>query len=131
MESILFLIIFLVFKALTSQLFESQKTQNHPKPKNPIKPKKIIRPSDQNERPVIIPIEELETVKTEPDVQSISIEQKRLQKRSSKTQVLESKLDQSETLGDIPELFTQDNILRGIILQEILSPPKSLMRRWR
>ncbi|MGI6425313.1 MAG: hypothetical protein ACOX2A_08915 [Tepidanaerobacteraceae bacterium] len=43
---------------------------------------------------------------------------------------IQTKTD-TETEITISDLITQDNILRGIILQEILSPPKAIAQRQR
>lgn len=142
MENILLLIAFLIFRAVFSELFASQKTQRSPRPKTPLKPKRIPMSPVQDTMPTIIPIEEVETAKTQLEIVNISrepieetIEEEPLQEKIIQTHFVESDqaelLAQSETFDGISQLFTQENILRGIILQEILSPPKALVQPWR
>ena len=131
MESILLLIIFLVFRAVIAQLFESQKVQKPPLPKTPGKTKKYSFPPKQDARPKTITIKELKSVETKPDISGIPLREKHIQKTIKQTYVKPEHQLQSETDVEIPELFSQENILRGIILQEVLSPPKALMNRRR
>ena len=131
MENILLLIIFLVFRAVFGQLFESQKTQKHSLPKTPGKTKKYSFPPKQDARPKTITIKELKSVETKPDISGIPLKEKHIQKTIKQTYVKPEHRIQSESDVEIPELFSQENILRGIILQEILSPPKALMNRRR
>jgi len=59
------------------------------------------------------------------DVQNInkliSVKSERMQPES---------LQQAKSIGEFSELFTQDNILRGMILKEVLLPPKAIRKRY-
>ena len=136
MESIIFLIIFIVFRALVSGFAEAQKSQRPPVPQTPQKPREFHLPKDIRPKRLRIPVEEIKPLDVKPEISSISIENEQLEKTSEQLNVrplklLQEELPQDEPEDAISELFSEENILRGIILQEILSPPKALMPRHR
>jgi hypothetical protein len=126
MGNIALLIIFLVFRAVIGQLFQSQKAQ---RPTNYGKGKKYRFPPIQDFMPKTTTIKESREVEIKPDILSIPVEKKPLYDIITQTRVKSDHELQPEPNYEIPELFTQEDILRGIILQEVLSPPKALMHR--
>ena len=58
MESIVLLVIFLVFRTVFSHLLETQKTQKHPFPKTPVRPRGYQLPPKQDIKPKTIEIAE-------------------------------------------------------------------------
>jgi len=131
MESILLLIIFFVFRAVIGQIFETQEARKTPLPKTPGKTKGYPMSHKKDVRPKTIATKELKAVETKYDVSEIPLKEKYIQKTNKQTYVKSEHLLQPESDGEIPEFFSQENFLRGIILQEVLSPPKALMQRRR
>jgi hypothetical protein len=129
MGNIVLVILFIIFRSIAGRLSQSQKTQTRSMRKTPGKVKKFSLPPMQDFRQKTTSIKESKTVEIKPDISSIPVEEKHLQKTVTRTYVKPEHRLQSESDGEIPKLFTQENILRGIILQEVLSPPKALMYR--
>jgi hypothetical protein len=130
MGNIVVLIIFFIFRAIIGRLLQSQKTQTPTMPKKPDKGKRYSLPPIQDFRSKTTPIKESKTTEIKPDTLCIPVEEKYLHKTISNDYV-ESKHHQlqPESDGEIHEFFTQEDILRGIILKEVLSPPKALVHR--
>jgi len=133
-ESIIFLIIFLVFRAVVSSLLETRKTQAPPISKTAGQPNEHQLPSRREVKPKTIPIKEIKADKTKRDISSIPLAQENLQKENELSIAQQYELQHETQLHDesvdiFSELFSEENILRGIVLQEILSPPKALMQR--
>jgi len=136
MESIIFLVIFLVLRAVVSNLLEAQKTQRPAFPKMPEKPAGYPQPPVRDKKPKTIPIEEIKTVEVKPDISVLPLKEESSQRvndiRNVKLQMQQrEQIFQGESEALLSDLFSEENIVRGIILQEILSPPKALMQRYR
>lgn len=121
MGNIFFLIVFFILRPLIKQLLESQKTEKT----TPMRKRQV--------RPQIKPDFQVKTIRIEEPAKPIQIEEKRPVENSIIHHIepvrYETKTVKCEPDNQVYELFTQDNILRGIILKEILSPPKSLFPR--
>ncbi|NLZ53891.1 MAG: hypothetical protein GX892_12255 [Thermoanaerobacteraceae bacterium] len=131
MGNIVLVILFFIFRVIIERLSQTQETQT---PTNAKTLKKIKRHSPlviKDERPKAITIKQLNAVKKEPDRTKTTVEEDRLSKINTQMYVKPEHRLQPEASGEIPELFTQEDILRGIILQEVLSPPKALMYKRR
>lgn len=129
MGNIVLVILFIIFRAIAGQFSQSQKTQRPSMRKIPGKVKKFSLPPIQDMMPKTPTIKESKAVEIKPDISNIPVKQKQLRKTTKQTYAEPEYLLQSESDSEIPELFTEENILRGIILQEVLSPPKALMHR--
>ncbi|MGI5859132.1 MAG: hypothetical protein ACOX8P_07405 [Tepidanaerobacteraceae bacterium] len=134
MGNIVVVILFLIFRAIMGQLSQYKKTQRRETTQAPQtskihgKAKRHSIPSIQDFIPKTTTTNESKAVKIKPGIPSMPVE-KPLQKIIIQTYDGPEHRPQPESDGDIFELFTQENILRGIILQEVLSPPKALANR--
>ncbi len=135
MENIIFLILLMIFSKAIKRFSQPQKTKTFPAPKRPGKNKEYPLPPFQDFKPETSNISESRTIKIEADISSIPVEENSKdtitydytepkQQHHQQQQQL-----QPESDIEISELFSRENILRGIIFQEILSPPKALAHK--
>ncbi|MDD4570724.1 MAG: hypothetical protein PHE70_11480 [Tepidanaerobacteraceae bacterium] len=122
--NIVLLIIFLILRPIIGQLLKSQRTQ---KTRTPGEGKKY--PPFPIHEFTTTPVEESKRVEIKPESLNRPIKIKKSRKESIKSHSEPKHQTNTEHGNDIPELLTQDSIIRGIIFKEILSPPKALERR--
>ena len=111
------------------------KTQKHPFPKTPVRPRGYQLPPKQDIKPKTIEIAEPKKAETKADILEIPFEDVDVQNINKLISVKSERmqpesLQQAKSIGEFSELFTQDNILRGMILKEVLLPPKAIRKRY-
>lgn len=134
MENIIFLILLMIFSKAIKRLGQPQKTKTFSTPKRPENRKEYSLPPLEDFKPETSNISESRTIKIEADISSIPVEEN--SKDTITYDYTEPKQHHHQQLQpesdiEIPELFSRENILRGIIFQEILSPPKALAHKQR
>ncbi|WP_213975247.1 hypothetical protein [Tepidanaerobacter acetatoxydans] len=130
MKNIIFLILLMIFSNAIKRLGQPRKTKTFPTPKRPEKSKEYPLPPFQDFKPETSNISESRTIKMEADISSIPVEE------NSKDTITYDYTEPKQQLQpksdiEISEFFSRENILRGIVFQEILSPPKALAHKQR
>jgi hypothetical protein len=129
------LILFVILRSVIGNLSSSQKKQTPPKQRRPqTKSKSEDHPFYPIPDFVPITVEEPIIKNSKPELSIKPIKAVKLSSKENRKEKLISDIQtktDTETEITISDLITQDNILRGIILQEILSPPKAIAQRQR
>lgn len=121
----------MIFSKAIKRFSQPQKTKTFPAPKRPEKNKEYPLPPFQDFKPETSNISESRTIKIESDFSSIPLEEDLEDTITCDYTEPKQHQQQPESDIEISELFSRENILRGIIFQEILSPPKALAHKQR
>lgn len=120
----------MIFSNAIKRLGQPRKTKTFPTLKRPEKSKEYPLPTLQDFKPETSNISELRTIKIEADISSIPMEED-LEDTITCDYTEPKRQSQPESDNEISEFFSRENILRGIVFQEILSPPKALAHKQR